>query len=193
MTKKSRIAVFASGSGTNAEEIFKYFQNHSSISVVLLLCNNPQAAVLRRAAKYNIPAKLFTREDFIGSEKVLDWLKEMNVTHVVLAGFLWLLPEYLIRTFPKEIINIHPSLLPKFGGKGMYGSKVHEAVKQSGESETGITIHVVNKHYDEGQVLYQASCKLEPTDTPELIASKVHRLEHKYYSEVIERWVGDSS
>jgi phosphoribosylglycinamide formyltransferase-1 len=192
MKKNSRIAVFASGSGTNAEEVFKYFQHHSSISVVLLLCNNPKAAVLHRAVKYNIPAKLFNREEFSVSEKVLSWLQEMKVTHVVLAGFLWLLPEYLIKAFPGAIINIHPSLLPKFGGKGMYGSRVHEAVIQSGESETGITIHVVNKHYDEGHVLYQASCKVDPTDTPELIADKVHRLEHKYYSQVIERWIDDS-
>ena len=146
MRKKSRIAVFASGDGSNAEEIFKYFQDHSAIEVVLLISNNPEANVLIRAQKFGIPFKVFSKKEFIESEVVLHWLKEKQVTHLVLAGFLWLIPQYLIKAFPQSIINIHPALLPKFGGRGMYGIKVHEAVKQSGEKETGITIHLSMKN-----------------------------------------------
>src|SRR6188768_624800 len=140
-TQKYRIALFASGNGTNAEEIFKHFQHHSSIEIVLLLSNNENAYVLDRGKKYDIASKTFNREQWKESKIALDWLTAKNVTHVVLAGFMWLIPEYLVKAFPNKIINIHPALLPKFGGKGMYGIKVHEAVKTSNEKETGITIH----------------------------------------------------
>lgn len=184
-----QLAIFASGSGTNAEEIFRYFRQHDSISVVLLLSNNPQAYALERAGKYDIPSKVFSRSQFRESLEVLEWLKENKITHIVLAGFMWLVPDYLIRAFPGRIINIHPALLPKFGGKGMYGMHVHEAVKAAGEKETGVTIHEVNERYDEGRILFQARCEVTPSDTPEQIAQKVHALEYAHYPAVIEKWI----
>lgn len=188
-TQAHRIAIFASGSGTNAEEILKRFQHHTSIEVVLLLSNNPQAFALERAKKYNVPSKVFTRSQFRETEEVLTWLIERETTHIVLAGFMWLMPEYLIKAYPGKIINIHPALLPKFGGKGMYGMHVHEAVKAAGENETGITIHEVNERYDEGKILFQTSCPVDPFDTAEQIAVKVHALEHEHYPKVIEGWI----
>lgn len=188
-TPTHRIAVFASGSGTNAEEIFKYFRSNPAIQVVLLLSNNPQAYALERAKKFNIPAKVFTRSEFRESEEVLIWLQKRSVTHIVLAGFMWLVPDYLIKSYPHRIINIHPALLPKFGGKGMYGMRVHEAVKAAGEKETGITIHEVNERYDEGKILFQARCTVGQEDTPEQIAEKVHALEYAHYPSVIEEWI----
>jgi phosphoribosylglycinamide formyltransferase-1 len=187
--KKYRIAIFASGSGTNAEEIMKRFEHHDSIEVSLLLSNNPQAFALERAKKFGISTKVFNRSTFRESEDVLNWLKEKSITHIVLAGFMWLVPDNLIKTFSGKIINIHPALLPKFGGKGMYGMHVHEAVKTASEKETGITIHEVNEHYDEGKVLFQSTCPVAETDTPEQIAQKVHALEYRYYPGVIEEWI----
>jgi len=189
MSSKSRIAIFASGNGSNAEEIIKYFAYHSDIKVSLVLSNNPKAFVLDRASKFNVPFKIFDKTQFRESDEVITWLKEYHITHIVLAGFLWLIPLNLIKAFPNRIINIHPALLPKFGGKGMYGLKVHEAVKASGEKETGITIHCVNEHYDEGEVLFQSSCIVEPIDTPQDIAAKVNQLEYQHYPKVIERWI----
>lgn len=189
MSKAVRLAVFLSGSGTNAEKIFSYFQNHSTIEVGLVLSNNSQAFGLTRATKFNIPVRTFDKHQFRESEEVINWLRGERITHIVLAGFLWLIPENLIAAFPHRIINIHPALLPKFGGKGMYGVKVHEAVKASGEMQTGITIHEVDHHYDEGKVLFQAKCELQPTDTPQQIAAKVQQLEHAHYPAVIEGWV----
>jgi phosphoribosylglycinamide formyltransferase-1 len=188
MSKKVRLAIFASGSGTNAEAIMKYFQNHSQISVALLLSNNPNAFALERAKKFNVPSRIFDKQQFRESDEVLKWLRESEITHVVLAGFLWLLPANLIQAFPDKIINIHPSLLPKFGGKGMYGMKVHEAVKAADEKESGITIHLVNAHYDEGKILLQASCKISATDSAKEIASKVYELEYTNYPKTIEQW-----
>jgi len=187
--KRFRIAIFASGSGTNAEEIMKRFQHHASIEVVLLLSNNAQAFALERAKKFNVSSKVFNRSVFRESESVLLWLKEKDVTHIVLAGFMWLVPDYLIKSFSGKIINIHPALLPKFGGKGMYGMHVHEAVKTAGENETGITIHEVNEHYDEGRILFQATSAVSKADSPEQIAQKVHALEYAHYPGVIEEWI----
>ena len=186
---KFKIAIFASGNGSNAERVFKYFQHHPSIEVVLLLSNNPVAYALERANKFHIPVKVFNKQEFNSTQIVLEWLKEKQVTHVILAGFLWLIPDYLVKAFPFRMINIHPALLPKFGGKGLYGAKVHEAVKETGEKETGITIHEVNEKYDEGKILFQATCAIEPKDTPEQIAEKVHQLEYEYYAAVIENWI----
>lgn len=155
----------------------------------MLLSNSPEAYALKRAEKFNVPTAVFTRKDYKESQVVLEWLQQKQVTHVVLAGFLWLVPAYLTDAFPDRIINIHPSLLPKFGGKGMYGMKVHEAVKEQGEIATGITIHLVNEHYDEGRVIFQASCPVGPQDTPETIAQQVHRLEYAHYPRVIEEWI----
>jgi len=189
MNKKIRLAIFASGSGTNAEAIMNYFQHHPVIQVVILLSNNPEAFALERAKKFNVPSKVFDKQQFRESDQVLLWLKEFEVTHIVLAGFLWLLPERLIQSFPDKIINIHPSLLPKFGGKGMYGIKVHEAVNAAGERESGITIHLVNAHYDEGKFLLQKSCKILSTDSAQQIAAKVYELEYANYPKTIEHWV----
>lgn len=188
MSKKFRIAVFVSGSGTNAERIFEHFKNHDSIEVVLLLSNNAEAYALKRAAKANVPAKVFSRQEF-REGIVLHWLKEAEITHIVLAGFLWLIPKELISAYPNRIINIHPALLPKYGGKGMYGSKVHEAVKAAEDKETGITIHLVNEKYDEGKILFQTSVAINSTDTADEIANKVHQLEYAHYPEVIEKWI----
>jgi phosphoribosylglycinamide formyltransferase-1 len=185
----SRIAIFASGSGTNAEAIFKYFRNHHSIEVVLLLSNNPNAFALERAKKFSIPSRVFTKEQFRSSDAVLNWLREYKVTHIALAGFLWIIPQNLLQVFSDRIINIHPALLPKFGGKGMYGMKVHEQVKSTGAIETGITIHLVNEQYDAGKIVFQAKSPVDPNETPELIAANVHKLEHAHYPRVIEEWI----
>lgn len=189
MLKPARLAIFISGSGSNAEKIFSHFQHHPSIKVERVLSNNPDAYGLERARKFSIPTKVFTRDQFRESGEVMQWLQEAGITHIVLAGFLWLVPTYLIRAFPHRIINIHPALLPKFGGKGMYGMKVHEAVKDSNEQQTGITIHEVDEKYDEGRTLFQAICEVDLTDTPKEIAEKVQRLEHLHYPRVIEEWV----
>ena len=188
MSKKIRLAILASGSGTNAEAIMQYFQHHLQIQVAILLSNNPEALALERAKKFNVPTKVFDIQQFRENGEVLNWLKEFEVTHLVLAGFLWLLPKHLIQAYPSKIINIHPSLLPKFGGKGMYGMKVHEAVKASGETETGITIHLVNEHFDDGKILFQASCKIVSTDSSQEIAAKVYALEYSNYPKTIEKW-----
>lgn len=187
--KPHRIAIFASGSGSNAEEIIRYFEYHPSIEIKLLLSNNPAAPALQRAENLKIKTKTFTKTEFRETREVLHWLKEEKITHLVLAGFMWLVPDYLTHTYSGKIINIHPALLPKFGGKGMYGMFVHEAVKAAAESETGITIHEVNEHYDEGNVIFQATCGIAETDTPQSIASKVQKLEHMHYAKVIERWI----
>ncbi len=187
--KQARLAIFISGSGSNAEAIFQHFQTHPSIKVELLLSNNADAFGLERAKKFSIQTKVFIREQFRESEEVLQWLKEAEITHIVLAGFLWLIPSYLIKAFRHRIINIHPALLPKFGGKGMYGMKVHEAVRSSEDSQTGITIHEVDEKYDEGRTLFQAVCDIDQSDTPKEIAEKVQRLEHLHYPRVIEDWI----
>lgn len=187
--EKFRIAIFASGSGSNAEEIIKHFKNHPDIDVSLLLSNNPAAFALERAKRLGITSKTFTRHEFRETHVVLEWLREKQITHVVLAGFLWLIPKYLIQAFPDRIINIHPALLPKYGGKGMYGTIVHEAVKAADETETGITIHLVNENYDEGKILFQGRCNIERHYTPEEIAQCVHKLEYEHYPKVIEKWI----
>lgn len=187
--KRNRVAIFASGSGTNAEEIFKYFQHHPEIEIVLLLSNNPDAYALVRAQKYGVDSKVFSRTQFKDSAEVLAWLTEKKVTHIVLAGFLWLIPEYLIKAFPEHIVNIHPALLPDFGGKGMYGMKVHEAVRLANRKKTGITIHLVNEKYDDGKILAQETCEVTEKDSPDDIANKVHQLEYFHYPRVIEQWI----
>ncbi|HEY9008271.1 phosphoribosylglycinamide formyltransferase [Ohtaekwangia sp.] len=189
MSKKYHLAVFASGSGTNAEKIFQHFKDHASIDVVLLLSNHAQAYALQRARNAGIETRVFDRQQFREQTVILDWLQEKNVTHIVLAGFLWLIPTYLTRAFPHKIINIHPALLPKHGGKGMYGMNVHNAVKHAGDTETGITIHAVDDNYDEGKIIFQASCPVHTGDTPEQIAEKVHALEYTHYPRVIEQWI----
>jgi phosphoribosylglycinamide formyltransferase-1 len=186
---KFHIAIFASGSGSNAEVIAKYFNNHRFITVNLIVTNNPNALVLERAARLGIPTKILTKEKFQEDEEVLRLLREYQITHIVLAGFLLLIPRFLIRAYPDKIINIHPSLLPKFGGKGMYGMNVHQAVKNTLEKETGITIHLVNEQFDEGEILFQEKCAVAEHYTPADIAQCVQKLEYAHYPEVIERWI----
>jgi phosphoribosylglycinamide formyltransferase-1 len=181
-----RIAIFASGNGTNAQRIIEYFQGSHKVTIGLILTNNPQAFVLERAKQAKIPTLCFNRKEFYDSNFILDILSVQGISFIVLAGFLWLIPEYLLNAYKGNIINIHPALLPKYGGKGMYGMRVHEAVIQSGDKESGITIHHVNQHYDEGQIIFQVKCPVEPGDTPESLAERVHQLEYKYFPEVIE-------
>lgn len=188
MSQKFRIAIFASGGGTNAEAIIKYYREHPLIKIELVLSNNPNAFVLERARKFSIPTKVFNREEFASGE-VVSWLREYGITHIVLAGFLWLIPASLLTSFPNKIINIHPALLPKFGGKGMYGMKIHELIRSLNEKETGITIHLINDKYDEGPILYQGRCDVSATDTAKDIADKVHLLEYANYPSIIEQWI----
>jgi phosphoribosylglycinamide formyltransferase-1 len=184
-----RLAIFASGSGSNAQNIADYFKGSHEINVSLILANRPDAYVLERAKNLGIPYKLFNRTDFYETEIVLDLLKEYQIDYIILAGFLWLVPGYLLKAYPDRILNIHPALLPKFGGKGMYGEKVHQAVIEAGEKRTGISIHIVNEHYDSGQIVFQDSFEILPGDTPESIAKKVHELEYRHFPRVIEEVV----
>ncbi len=183
------IAVFASGSGTNAEKIFEKFQQHPKARVILLLTNNPQAGVIERAARFDIPVKVFDKTILSQTDEVLQWLQEARIDWIVLAGFLLKVPGNIIQAFAHRILNIHPALLPAHGGKGMYGIYVHRAVVAAKEPVTGITIHEVNENYDEGKVILQASCLVAPEDTPEAVAAKVQQLEHRYYPKVIEEFI----
>jgi len=180
-----RIVVFASGSGTNAENIIKFFNHTKTAKVTNVLCNNEHAKVFDRCKKLNIKSLHFNRKDFSTSDVVLNILKE-EADYIILAGFLWKIPQKIIDAFPNKIINIHPALLPKYGGKGMYGMHVHTAVKENKETETGITIHYVNANYDEGAIIFQAKTALNEEDSAEKIAEKIHILEQKHFPKVIE-------
>ncbi|WP_408029142.1 phosphoribosylglycinamide formyltransferase [Tenacibaculum xiamenense] len=180
-----RIVIFASGSGSNAENIINYFKNSNDISVTHVLSNNKNAKVFDRCERLNIEASLFDKESFTKEETVLNFLL-VEADFIILAGFLWRIPAAIVDAFPNKIINIHPALLPKYGGKGMYGMNVHKAVKENNEKETGITIHYVNENYDEGAIIFQAKTEITPEDTPESIASKVHTLEYEHFPKVIE-------
>lgn len=188
-----RIALFASGSGSNAENIIRYFEGRADFSFPLVVSNRADAYVHERAKALGVPSVTFPREDFANGTRVLKRLQAEEVDTVVLAGFLLRVPQVLIDAFPGRIINIHPALLPKFGGKGMYGRHVHEAVKVAGETESGITIHHVNGQYDEGAIIFQARCPISPDDTPDDIARKVHELEYEHYPRVIEQLWGNGS
>ncbi len=183
------LAVFASGSGTNAERIFERFRDHSSIRVTVLLTNNPNAGAIARAARFNIPVEIFERSALTQTNRVLEKLRSYQVDWIVLAGFMLMVPPGLIDAFPNRIVNIHPALLPAYGGKGMYGMHVHQAVVEAKEEVTGITIHYVNENYDEGAVIFQVSCGVQPYDTAETVAEKVHHLEHEYYPRIIEETI----
>ncbi|MBW3544534.1 MAG: phosphoribosylglycinamide formyltransferase [Bacteroidetes bacterium] len=190
-SKKIRIAIFASGGGSNAERFFEYFK-HSPIAEIALVCSNrPDAFVLERAQRHAIPIYTFTNRQLQDSKEVLQKLEEENIDFIVLAGFLRLIPDYLINAFPNRIVNIHPALLPKWGGKGMWGAHVHQAVVEARELESGISIHYVNSHYDEGNIIFQASCPLLPEDDPAAVAAKVLKLEHAHYPKVVEGLVKD--
>jgi phosphoribosylglycinamide formyltransferase-1 len=180
-----RIVIFASGSGTNAENLIKFFHNRENASVIQVLSNNPHAKVLDRCKKLNISALSFNKIAFTETDDVLQILKNSQPDLIILAGFLWKFPEKILVHFPNKVINIHPALLPKYGGKGMYGMHVHQAVVNNKENETGITIHYVNDRYDEGAIIFQAKCDVETSDTAEDIAKKIHDLEMKYFPEVV--------
>ena len=181
-----KIAVFASGAGSNAAKIIEKFKGHSSVTVSLVVCNKPGAGVLQIAEKNKIPTLLIDKEKFFRGNGYVDELKEKGIDLIVLAGFLWKLPGALIKAYPKKIINIHPALLPKYGGKGMYGQFVHETVLANKEKESGITIHYVDEHYDNGDIIFQAKCEVLENDTPDSLAQRIHKLEHEYYPKVIE-------
>jgi phosphoribosylglycinamide formyltransferase-1 len=183
---KKRIAIFASGSGSNAQKIMEHFKRNSEAEVVLILTNNPQAYVLQRADNFEIPSHIFSRHEFYETDGIIRLLKNLQVDLIVLAGFLWLVPPTLLKAFPNKIINLHPALLPKFGGQGMYGDHVHKAVLAAGEEESGITIHFVNEKFDEGEILHQSRFKIEPGDNLEMIKFKGQQLEHQNFPRVIE-------
>ena len=180
------IAIFASGSGTNAVEIIKHFQSTKSVIVSFIITNNPSAGVINKAKSLSIPSFVFSKAELDETPTLLDFLKQNNIELIVLAGYLRKIPAHLIHAFPKAIVNIHPALLPEFGGKGMHGQGVHEAVIASQKRESGISIHFVNEAYDEGQIIFQEKCAVKPNDTPEILAERVLLLEHKNYAKVIE-------
>ncbi|MDV7137776.1 phosphoribosylglycinamide formyltransferase [Maribacter sp. TH_r10] len=185
--KTKQIVLFASGSGSNVENIIRYFQDKPNVTIAMVLTNKRNAKVLERCNRLNISALYFNKTSFKETECVLDILKCAKPDLIVLAGFLWKVPENIIKAFPNQIINIHPALLPKYGGKGMYGDNVHKAVKENKDSVSGITIHYVNEHYDEGAIIQQVETKILPNDTPDEIAAKVHALEYEYFPKVIEQ------
>jgi phosphoribosylglycinamide formyltransferase-1 len=184
-----QIAVFASGAGSNAARMIDYFRHHDTIKISLIVCNKPGAGVLDIAKKEGIPVLMIEKEVFFRGNGYVDELKKAGIDFLVLAGFLWKIPTTLVKAWPGKVINIHPALLPKYGGKGMYGRFVHEAVIAAGEKETGITIHYVDEIYDHGKVLFQARVELGPADTPETVAQKVHQLEYEHFPKIIEELI----
>lgn len=184
-----RIAIFASGSGSNAENIAQHFQSNAEVEISLILSNKKNAFVLERAKKLNIPSQTFTRADFYESHTIIDTLKSKNIDLIVLAGFLWLVPDSLVKAFPNAIMNIHPALLPNYGGKGMYGMNVHNAVIDNKEKESGITIHLVNEKYDDGETILQAKCWIDENDNAEDLAQKIHELEYEYFPRAVETYL----
>lgn len=185
----NRIAIFCSGSGTNAEVLMRYFEGHENIKVVRLLSNKPGIKALERAANFGVPTTVFNRDTFYNTSEIDELLQFEGIDFLVLSGFLWKVPERLVDLWPEAIINIHPSLLPKYGGKGMFGMHVHESVITNKETESGISIHLVNHAYDEGQLLFQAKCEILPSDTALNLAQKIHQLEYAHFSEVIENYI----
>ncbi len=182
-----RVVILASGSGSNAENIFSYFEGGGTVMVAAILTNKKTAKVLERAERLGIPAYYFNRQAFSGSNSIVEVIKGLRPDLIILAGFLWKIPTSLITAFPNKIINIHPALLPKYGGKGMYGNKVHQAVKENSEPETGITIHYVNENYDEGGIIFQAKTAVKASDSVDDIAEKVHQLEYEHFPKVIDK------
>lgn len=189
MNSPPRIAVFASGNGSNAQRIADYFASSGLLEISAIYCNNPDAFVLQRAKSLKIPSVLFNRDTFYNTKIILEDLKSRETDWIVLAGFLWLIPESVLKAFPQRIINIHPALLPKYGGKGMYGIKVHQAVIAAGDAESGITIHYVNDKYDEGDIVFQARCTISKGDTAEILAAKIHELEYEHFPVIIGKLI----
>ena len=185
------VAIFASGSGTNAQAIIEYLHKGNIARVACIFSNNKNAYVLNRAENKQIPSYTFNRDEFYNSNRIIELLENHSADFIVLAGFLWLVPKNLIMMYPDRIINIHPALLPNYGGKGMYGMKVHQTVIENGENESGISIHYVNEKYDEGNIIFQATCKIDPGDTPEKLAEKIHQLEYAHFPKVVEKLVSE--
>jgi phosphoribosylglycinamide formyltransferase-1 len=183
------IVIFASGSGSNAEQIVRYFNEKKTARVSAVFCNNPKAGVIDRMRSLFVPVFLFNKEELYHSNTVLEALQKLQPNAIVLAGFLWLFPDNILQKFPNSVVNIHPSLLPKFGGKGMYGARVHQAVIEAKESTSGITIHLVNEVYDKGEILFQASVSLTQDETADSLAQKIHQLEYQHFPSVIENFV----
>ncbi|KAF0131881.1 MAG: phosphoribosylglycinamide formyltransferase [Bacteroidetes bacterium] len=190
--RMKKIAIFASGSGTNMERIASFFAENRNVEVSLVVCNNPMAGVIQRAERLGIPVEMIDRKSFYDTDSLTQKLKYFKIDLVVLAGFLWLVPNHLLKAFPDQIINIHPALLPSYGGKGMYGEKVHQAVIVANERFSGITIHYVNEQYDEGAVIFQQKIELAPDETPESLALRIHELEYRYFPQVIDRVLSDN-
>jgi phosphoribosylglycinamide formyltransferase 1 len=186
------IAIFASGSGSNAENIIRYFSGKKDISVAIVVTNNPKAEVIQKAERLGVAVSVVDKGSFNDCSDLIKHLGELKVELIVLAGFLWKIPDLLLKAYHNRIINIHPSLLPRHGGKGMYGNKVHEAVLSHGDQESGITIHYVNEHYDEGEIIQQVKLKVEPHDTPAELAKKIQKLEHYYFPLAIEQILSPS-
>ena len=186
-----RIVIFASGNGSNAENLIKFFHNSDSASVIQVLSNNPYAKVLDRAKNLNISALSFNKIAFTETNDVLNLLKSTRPDLIILAGFLWKFPEHILKEFPNMVINIHPALLPKFGGKGMFGMNVHKAVVSQKETETGISIHYVNENYDEGAIVFQAKCNVLPTDNADDVAKKIQKLEMEHFPKVVEKLLNE--
>jgi len=185
--KLKKLAIFASGEGTNAQCIIDYFNPRSSARVALIVCNNSNAGIIARAKKTGIPLLLITKKELEDKVQFLDTLASYKIDFIALAGFLWLIPSWLTNAFPDKIVNIHPALLPNYGGKGMYGANVHKAVISDKAKESGISIHLVNEKFDEGKIIFQAACKITPGETPESLAEKIHKLEHRHYPVEIEK------
>ena len=183
---KKRIAIFASGSGSNAQKIMEHFKRSNDVEVSLILTNNSDAYVLQRADNFEIPSHIFDKKEFYESDKIVNLIKNLNIDLIVLAGFLWLVPQNLLKAFPNKIINIHPALLPKYGGKGMYGDRVHLAVLEAKEPESGVTIHFVNSEFDEGEIIHQSKFKIDKGDDLKMVKFKVQQLEHQHFPKVIE-------
>ncbi len=181
--------IFASGNGSNAQNICRYFGNNNAAKVVALFCNNPNAGVIGKMQQLEVPVVLFNKDEFNNADSFLEQLNSYNPDLIVLAGFLWLMPEYLVKQFQNRIINIHPALLPAYGGKGMYGHHVHEAVMAAKEKEHGITIHFVNEHYDEGAIIFQAKFDIDKNDNVESVSKKISALEMQYFPEAIKRLI----
>ncbi|MFT7420891.1 MAG: phosphoribosylglycinamide formyltransferase-1 [Psychromonas sp.] len=184
--KEKRLVIFASGGGSNAEAIVAYFANNTDVTIKYFLTNKQDAGIIARGKRLGIPTLVFSKQNFVNSLDVVDFLKSQKVDLVVLAGFLWLIPPSLIEAYPDKIVNIHPALLPKYGGKGMWGHHVHDAVVANKETESGITIHLVNENYDEGKILFQASCAVDAKDSPKDVAANVLKLEHNNFAQVIQ-------
>lgn len=187
--RKSKLAIFASGSGTNAENIIQYFSNHAHIAIRKVYTNKAEAGVIKRARSLNVQVKSFSKAEFKNPDGLLADLQREQIDIIILAGFLWLIPGHFLKAYPNRIINIHPSLLPAFGGKGMYGDAVHRAVISNGEWRSGITIHLVNDAYDEGAIIFQKPLLVYSNDTPDSLASRIHSLEYNYYPKVIEKFI----